>query len=144
MKLKNDVELKDIKAMVGKKAYFRTAHGPSLPHVIDSIEFTKDGIVFVLKREHVALVKRRKLAQVELIKEATHDPVTGKEIDQKVQRVEDLHRETGATRLECKKALFEARGDEDKAKDALKLKKNLEKIANPPLAERGPQSVADF
>jgi hypothetical protein len=70
MKLKDDVELKEIKAMVGKKAYFRTATGPSLPHVIDSIEFTKEGIIFVLKREHVALVKRRKLAQVELIKES--------------------------------------------------------------------------
>jgi hypothetical protein len=69
MKLKDDVELKEIKAMVGKKASFRTARGPSLPHIIDSIEFTKDGIILVLKRAHVALVKRRKLAQVELIKE---------------------------------------------------------------------------
>lgn len=88
MKLKDDVELKEIKAMVGKKAYFRTATGPSLPHVIDSIEFTKEGIMFVLKREHVALVKRRKLAQVELIKESKEPkkvdigPTTKKMVDE--------------------------------------------------------------
>jgi len=135
MKFKDNVKLKEIKALVGKKASFRTARGPSLPHVIDSVEFTKDGIVLVLKREHVALTKRRKLAQVELIKETVHRAPVEEAINPKAKKIEDLSRATGATKEACKRALFEARGDEESAKDALILKRNLEKIAHPPASE---------
>ena len=135
MKFKDNVKLKEIKALVGKKASFRTATGPSLPHIIDSVEFTKDGIILVLKRKHVALAKRRKLAQVELIKETVHRTPVEEAVNPKDKKIEDLRRVTGATKEECKRALFEAKGDEENAKDALILKRNLEKIAHPPPSE---------
>lgn len=135
MKFKDSVKLKEIKGLVGKTASFRTAHGPSLPHVIDSVEFTKDGIVLVLKRKHTALTRRRKLSQVELVKEPVRKPQIEGKIDLKAKRITDLMHATGATKEQCKRALFEAKGNDENAKDALILKKNLEKIAHPQPSE---------
>lgn len=104
MKFKDDIELKEIKAMVGKKARFRTARGPSMPHIIDSIELTKDGVVFVLKREYEALVKRRRPEQVELIKEKESKPAIEKpkknKKDEEAELTEKLKKLEEAKKLE--------------------------------------------
>lgn len=75
-----------------------------MPHIIDSIELTKDGVVFVLKREYEALVKRRRPEQVELIKEKESKPAIEKpkknKKDEEAELTEKLKKLEEAKKLE--------------------------------------------
>lgn len=71
MILNNDVKLETLITLIGKEAYYRAPRGRSLPHIIEAIELTVNGVVFVLKRKHSAVRHRSRPDHVDLAKEKT-------------------------------------------------------------------------
>jgi len=70
--------IKSLQSMVGKVAKYRTALGMSVPHIIENIELHHDDIIFVLRRKHSSLLRKRKAALVEIIEEKTTKPIDNK------------------------------------------------------------------